>query len=745
MSGPRDPLRIPRVSGPVGQARSLGKRISPFLLGRSVSAALCKRGLAFRWAGGSRRRSIAAGGLGAVAVGCLLLFVLPGGPPTAPHATARAEVASLASLGAVAPTDSTLLSSAPVLSLGVSVAPDTICTIAGDNCPAGTTTSRVELSATSVGNAGLTWPAVQVAFVLETTSYDGDYGIDSAGLDPCATTSGSAVCEESNGIPFFVQNAGSIALAIQAANPHSAVSFALVDHYDAWSEPWDDQDGPEYNVDIGQFVPANQFGSLVHSTFQQVVLAGGWYNWDQDMDNNILDSSQITALYGAIIGSNLNWTAHAHHVVVWIGSTAPRDPSYVQNYCVSASAWNQWGRPGSCYSQSCEPSYAFETGPSPNCEGWVRSQDGNPQDSIAALAHHAPACTESIGGVCTIDLVDLWTTTTDPYSKGWPSQFSNIGGGAGGVQVIQNAARVIAAGCDLAAATGGSWAGPAFASCPNGQSGSLQYVLHGPIATPNTYNPSLFSALRNIGFGPVVDSQLARGTNAPLFVYIPFGSIAVAPQPDWTAACLTPLGFESSCQIAPTIFREGGVLAYGWNWSSNATANVMSVGDSWSASFRVIATGPPYRVVPVDACTTSTCLSQGSGAVQGVYTWAHYLENQNRTELRQSFPLGQVGVVPPAFGNPPSAPPAPPPPPPPPFAVPVVGGVPVPAPIPVVIQTALGTLSVQAASAGLLGAGFMRVTIRNRPIAMAVAAKSGLSKSRFEGVSASDSRFGRFE
>ncbi|HYK93773.1 MAG TPA: hypothetical protein VEY07_07000 [Thermoplasmata archaeon] len=684
------------------------------------------------------------GSLSAIALAALLVALLPGGLPNAP---ASARESRLVDVPAATLTDSTLTSTTPVLSLGIAVAPTAICPQGAPTCPIGVGEAQVELTAAAAGNAGVSWPAVQVAFVLETTSYDGDYGTDSSGLDPCATAGGpgAPVCEESNAIPFFVQNAQSIAQAIQAANPHSAVSFALADHYDAWSEPWDDQDGPEYNVDIGTFVPSNEFGALVHSTFQQTVLAGGWYNWDQDMDNNILDSSQITALYGAIIGSNLNWTAHAHHVIVWIGSTAPRDPSYTQNYCVSASAWNQWGRPGSCFSQSCEPSYSFPTGPSPQCEGWVRSQDGNPMDSIAALAHHAPACTSSVGGVCTVDLVDLWTTTTDPYSKGWPSQFSNIGGGPGGVQVIQNSAKVIAAGCDLAQATGGSWSGPAFASCPNGVTGTLQPVLHGPISTPNTNNPTLFSALRNIGFGPVFNGQLAHGTSAPMFVYVPFGNIAVAPQPQWTAACLTPLGYEATCQTTPTILHEGGFTAYGWNWSTNATANAISVGDSWMASFRVIATGPPYRSVPVDACVSAACSAAGSGSIDGSYTWAHYLENNNRTELRQSFPLGVVGVVGPAALGPPSAPPPPPPPAPPPFPVPVVGALPVGTPVPVIVQTALGSVSVQAATAGLLGAGFMRVTIRNRPIALAVAAKSGIGKSRFEGVPAGDTRFGRFE
>jgi hypothetical protein len=355
---------------------------------------------------------------------------------------------------------------------------------------------------------------VQIVFVRETTSYDGVLGTDrSDNLDVCAQQSPTApACEESNGVPFFVANSQAIANAIQASNPHSAVSFALVDYYDARGEPWDDADGPEYNVDIGQFVPAGQFGSLVISTFQQSVMNGLWYSWDQDLDNNFLDSSSITALYGAIVGSQLDWSNNTHHVVVWMGSSAPRDPSYPENYCVSPSQYNSWG-PASlpCLSQSCEPSYLFASGPSPECEGWVRSLDGKPNDSIAALARTAPACVHSIGGVCTVDTIDLWTTPTDPYSEGWPaaSQFTKLGGGPGGTTVIANVANVISAGCDLAIATGGTWSGPQFASCPNGAAGNLQYYPFGSsIITPNTDNTTLFKAFLGIDFEPIYSTNI---------------------------------------------------------------------------------------------------------------------------------------------------------------------------------------------------------------------------------------------
>ena len=681
--------------------------------------------------------------LGAVAFFLLVLTV-------ATVARSASPPTPVVESGGAVPFLTSAATSLPARTLNTAVAPQAICAQNATGCPAGTGVARVELSASANGAPTETWPAVQVVFVIETTAYDGDLGTDRSDTeDQCANSNSIApACEESNGIPFFVANAQLIANSIQGANPHSAVSFALVDYYDARGEVWDDTDGPEYEVDIGSFVPAYEFGPLVVGTFQQNVLGGGWYAWDQDLDNNFLDSSSIAALYGAIVGSQLNWTANAHHVVVWMGSTAPRDPRYPENYCVSPSEWNVWANNLPCYSQTCEPSYTFEAGASPNCEGWVQSQDGNPNDSIARLAHIAPGCVDSIGGVCTIDTIDLWTTTTDPYSAGWPSgsSFVKEGGGAGGTAVLTNTEHVLQAGCDMAAATGGTWSGPEYFSCADGQQGNLQYTNFGKsIYSPNTNNPTLLQAFKSIGFGPVYGNLVARGGDQPIFQYVPYGAIQVAPDPQWSTACITPTGFGRDCQKDPTIFHEFGLTVYGWNWSTDPALNNISLGDGWAVTFNVIATGPPYAVVPVDACTTIDCKAEGSGSLAGLYTWAHYLAPAGSTATTQSFPLGQVDVeLPESLPTSPGVPP--------PFVPPIPGlpiviapTIPVAAPVPVLTQLGIGTVSLQATAAGFLGAGFTAVGLKNRPIAMKVAAKSGIQRSKFDAVPKDDAGIGRFE
>ncbi|MCI4344617.1 MAG: hypothetical protein L3J87_03210, partial [Thermoplasmata archaeon] len=109
--------------------------------------------------------------------------------------------------------------------------------------------------------------------------------------------------------------------------------------------------------------------------------------------------------------------------------------------------------------------------------------------------------------------------------------------------------------------------------------------------------------------------------------------------------------------------------------------------------------------------------------------------------------LGQVTV---AFTPPPLGPAAPPPPPP-----PLPPGIPVAAPtaVPVLTQLGIGNtvgvgnVSLQGVAAGFLGAGFMRVGIKNRPVAMKVAAKSGLVTSKFdrEGINKNAASVGHFE
>jgi hypothetical protein len=706
----------------------------------------------------SSPRGVRLLGLGLILLGVALIMLVPA---PASDSTPRWSDAALGAPSATPAASGA--SSTPTLDLSISTAPNSICALQATSCPAGVGVSRVTLTAQAPQGGFETWPAVQIAFVIETTVYDGvfDPTVGDPGYDQCAVLNDPAgpACEESNGVPFFVTNAQQIANAIQAANPHTTVSFALVDYF-ATLDVQDDGDGEEYHVDIPQFVPASQFGQDTQASFGSTVLESGYRYSDSDFSDNILHSSSITALYGTIIGSGLDWSNDTHHVVVWMGSTAPRAPSYVQDYCVSPSThYPPGGGSGlPCYSASCEPSYTFGSSSSPQCEGWTTSQNGDPNDSIAALARTSPTCTDSVGGVCTIDMIDLWDTSTDPSSPGWPlgDATAALQGGPNGANVQQNTVRVLLAGCDLAAATGGSWDGPSFFSCPSGQSGTLQPEFLGPFGSPNLQNPSLFAAFRQVGFGPVTSNLVASATNHPLFTFVPYGSIEVLPgtEAQFRTACELPSGALSrNCPVQPgtrsvPLGPGRNATVYTWNWSTIPSQNQMFAGDTWTASFWILAAGPPYGTVPVDACSTTYCSIGGSHPLGGYYTEATYLPVTNVSVLVQSFPLATIDVEsPPSVAPPPTLPPpavSPAPP-----AAPIIAPTPIPAPLGVGAQVGVASISLQAAAAGFLAAGFTTVSIRNKPMSIAVAAlatKGGPVKSRFEDLTSKDGTgIGRFE
>jgi hypothetical protein len=124
---------------------------------------------------------------------------------------------------AAAPVDATdtpsTTTTTNALALEVTSNPATICADNVSDCPAGVSQARVTLSAQAINTPKPFWPDVQVAFILETTAYDGvfDHYNSFYGQDPCAaaTDGQGPVCEESNGVPFFIQYGGAVAQAIQ--------------------------------------------------------------------------------------------------------------------------------------------------------------------------------------------------------------------------------------------------------------------------------------------------------------------------------------------------------------------------------------------------------------------------------------------------------------------------------------------------------------------------------------------------
>lgn len=72
-------------------------------------------------------------------------------------------------------------------------------------------------------------------------------------------------------------------------------------------------------------------------------------------------------------------------------------------------------------------------------------------------------------------------------------------------------------------------------------------------------------------------SEVAAGTSHPLFTFVPFGNIVLAPPSDlqaWAACDRGGLPF-ALCDSTPKVLRYGGLSDLGRNWSQNASTNVI--------------------------------------------------------------------------------------------------------------------------------------------------------------------------
>ena len=647
----------------------------------------------------------------------------------------------------------------PGLSLGIHSSAPEICPNDATTCGASVGDSLVSLAANGSSVGIRAWPAVTVVFVIETAPYDGVYDPTAGdpGNDTCALIDPSTrtLCDESDGVPVFAARSGQIANSIVAAHPGTRFTFGLVDYAAAYDR-WDDADGFEYHVDVGRPVPASEFGQAVNSTFVNGTMQGHPYLPGSGLSDNILESPSITALYGVLAGAGIAWANDTHHVIVWMGSTVPRDPNYPENYCVSPSTHVPDNSTCTAATASrfmaptCEPSYVYGTTGivSPNCEGWVLSHNGVFGDSVADFSRTSQSCVASLGGNCTIDSILLLDGMT------WPSLLGYVGrNGSNGETAIDDAYNIFRASCDIANATGGSWNGAVGDNCSDGSYGQVWGVLgdygFGTYNDPFINNTGLLSAFASVGLGAPPETVIAFGSARPMFTFATTGSIAIDPDYSPHAVCTTPTGPMASCPQTPNLVHVGGNTVLEWNWSSDPNLNTLYVGDSWAAYLRVMATGPPVNTpVPIDSCTTVECIDYGSQEVGGFFTSASYFEPIVNATQDASFPLALITVVgqPPNSGgtSPPSPPPSggilPPVPTPTPVAPPVVQ------PAPVLLTVVTGGISVQAGVAGLLAAGFARVVIQPRAVSMKIGVKSGALTSKFDSkAQASSDKIGRFE
>ncbi|HTT34697.1 MAG TPA: hypothetical protein VMH78_02360 [Thermoplasmata archaeon] len=185
------------------------------------------------------------------------------------------------------------------------------------------------------------------------------------------------------------------------------------------------------------------------------------------------------------------------------------------------------------------------------------------------------------------------------------------------------------------------------------------------------------------------------------------------------AGCTLADTSPRSCVASPAVVSLNGNPAQevlSWSWNGLARYTSFGVGDEWTISFNEEAVGPPYGLVPLDACITSACTGAGSGKVQGLLSGIVFSPYGNASMDNLSAPLAEVTVMPSPTQSASTGTNSPPPPPAviptplpvlaPPSPVPVA----TPAPgIPAVVPTTiLSGLSLTSLAAGILAAGVTR-------------------------------------
>jgi hypothetical protein len=245
---------------------------------------------------------------------------------------------------------------------------------------------------------------------------------------------------------------------------------------------------------------------------------------------------------------------------------------------------------------------------------------------------------------------------------------------------------------------------------------------------------------------------VAALTDPDLFV-LPWGEIEINESSHPLVSCESDLRFPDSCDFNATVLSYGNATGFQINWSADPLLNSLYVGQLWTVAFNITAAGPPYGSLPVYACTTGPCLAGGSGTIGARFSCLSFQPLAAASEENDSLPYANITVDPPRI--PPGGSSSPttnvPPPPPPPTGLPNPVTTPSPVLIPTPVLTALAvgvpTISISAAAAGILSAGFARVVLQRRSVAVGQPVGNAVrgKRSAFEGERPTDPTIGRLD
>jgi hypothetical protein len=210
-----------------------------------------------------------------------------------------------------------------------------------------------------------------------------------------------------------------------------------------------------------------------------------------------------------------------------------------------------------------------------------------------------------------------------------------------------------------------------------------------------------------------------RWMDAPVLTFVPWKNFTLESGTTANATCWVG-GVIASCPSGSLFtLPNSGPTGLKWSWNATSRDDTLHAGDAWSVSFAVQTDQPPGGTVPVDSCATAACTHAGIGGREGVFTSVEFSPFGNSTTTNLSFgPLLVHLLKTPPLTSPPSTTPPPSPPvvpnplPSPPVSSPVPQ--PISSPIAAVIGSGVISVSTASIAAGVLAAGFTRVTLHAR-------------------------------
>ncbi|MCI4370890.1 MAG: PKD domain-containing protein, partial [Thermoplasmata archaeon] len=133
-----------------------------------------------------------------------------------------------------------------------------------------------------------------------------------------------------------------------------------------------------------------------------------------------------------------------------------------------------------------------------------------------------------------------------------------------------------------------------------------------------------------------------------MFRFVTTPGFAAAPSLQATVTCSSPEGPVPGCLSVPSREEANGSTVLAWNWSNATGHSALQFGDSWSASFNLVAAEGPSNATALDECATPECLAAENGSVPDLLSAVSFAVDGGALVVAESFPLRNLSIAAPA-------------------------------------------------------------------------------------------------